>query len=74
MLQLNSKILCEENSGIKAIKIFHLGQKKRRHGVYASINNIIKGSVINCIPNKKYSTGDKLPLLIVHVKKKNFKK
>jgi ribosomal protein L14 len=70
MLQLNTKIKCEENSGIEAIRIFHLGQKKRKHGAYASINNLVKGSVTNCLPNKKYFTGDKLSLLVVHVKKK----
>ena len=47
MLQLNSKVKLEENSGIESIRIFHLGQKKRKHGAYASINNIIY--------NKKYT-------------------
>lgn len=70
MVQLGTKLLCEENSGVESVRIFHLGLKKRRAGVYASINNLVKGSIINCSINKKFFIGDKIPLLLVHVKKK----
>src|ERR1700722_16902202 len=70
MLQLGSKVLLRENSKIRAVRILHLGLKKRFKRARVSLNNIVKGSIINCKANKKYKLGDKINILLVHIKRK----
>jgi len=70
MLRLGSRIVFAENSGVKAMRIFHMGLKKTFKKSTVSVNNIIRGSIIHCLPHKKVAEGDKISAIIVQVKRK----
>ena len=74
MLQLGSKLKMLDNSGARAVRIFHLGKKKTMKNTYLSYNTYIKGSVISFVAHKKIKKKEKVYVLIISAKKKKSRK
>lgn len=74
MLQIGSKLKMKDNAGAKAIRIFHMGKKANCKNTFVTYNNVVKGSIIQDVPNKKLKKKSKVLVLIVGTKKKKSRK
>lgn len=67
MIQLQTQLMVADNSGVKRIScIGMLGGSSRR---YASIGDVIVGSVKKTIPNSEISKGEVVKAVVVRCKK-----
>jgi large subunit ribosomal protein L14 len=67
MLQVRSYIKIADNSGAKVVNVFSVNGKNARR--FATIGDIISGSVRQAAPNGQVKKGDKVYAVIVRLRK-----
>lgn len=67
MLQVRSWIKIADNTGAKIVNVFSVNGKNARR--FATVGDVIAGSVKQCAPNSSVKKGDKVYAVIVRLRK-----
>jgi len=72
MIQVRSWLKVADNSGAKIVNVFSVNGKNARR--FATIGDIVNGSVKQAAPNGQIKKGDKVSVVIVRLRKETRRK